>query len=181
MSLVRCHICGCVENTALCYAFEHTKDKQYLCSECDPQIGKWHGKFEKRSADGYYYDERGHIYSSEEIDEDTMELIYNRNFKMIGRYETDCLNCGLCCQTLDPYYNVEIFSEDKVPEDMTEIRKGYMDKTSRYMKLNLDRHCIAYDKSEKKCNIYDIRPIECRQFERNGVLCLKLREKFCKY
>jgi len=87
MSCFRCTKCGCVENTALSYAFEHFKDKQYLCSECDPQIGRWHGRFEKKSADGYYYDERGMIYSPEEVDIEKMELKNNRDFKMIGRYE----------------------------------------------------------------------------------------------
>ena len=49
MSLFKCEKCGCVENTALStYWFSEKK----LCSECDPRIGKWHGRFKKRKWDG---------------------------------------------------------------------------------------------------------------------------------
>ncbi len=55
MPLFKCDQCGCVENTA-CSGFWHrewdqrdgTGDGRALCSECDPQIGKWHARFEKR-------------------------------------------------------------------------------------------------------------------------------------
>lgn len=51
MPLFKCDQCGCVENTALClYWWRKAHDKPLLCSECDPDIGKWHGQFEKRSA-----------------------------------------------------------------------------------------------------------------------------------
>lgn len=55
MSLFACTGCGCVENTALCgYWFKG--DKPALCSECDPDIGKWHGVFPKVDAvaEGYH-------------------------------------------------------------------------------------------------------------------------------
>jgi hypothetical protein len=48
MSKFRCSKCGCAENTALCHYWEqHYNKKPELCSECDPQIGKWHGFFPK--------------------------------------------------------------------------------------------------------------------------------------
>jgi hypothetical protein len=55
----------------------------FLCSEC--ATGKWHNRFPKQSADGYYIDNQGFIYSPDEIDTETMEWTYNRNFKMIGK------------------------------------------------------------------------------------------------
>lgn len=66
MSLYRCEQCGCVENTALAnYWIRHDReDKRPLCSECDPDIGQWHGKFEKRSAIGMLVDQEGHLWSS---------------------------------------------------------------------------------------------------------------------
>jgi len=55
MSLFRCVQCGCVENTATS-RFWFRGDGPALCSECDPQIGRWHGIFEKVDADeaGYH-------------------------------------------------------------------------------------------------------------------------------
>lgn len=39
-----------------------------MCSECDPGIGKWHGKFEKKAAAGYLVDQSGHLWSRGEVD-----------------------------------------------------------------------------------------------------------------
>jgi hypothetical protein len=50
MSLFKCSGCGCVENTALS-GFWFKGDKPPLCSECDPEIGQWHGLFPKEDAD----------------------------------------------------------------------------------------------------------------------------------
>lgn len=54
MSLFVCEECGCIENTALCgFWLRKTKDGsgRALCSECDPQTGKWHGRFPKDQYD----------------------------------------------------------------------------------------------------------------------------------
>ena len=51
MSLFQCGKCGCVENTALSHwAWNKFMEKMEieLCSECDPQIGKWHNQFPKK-------------------------------------------------------------------------------------------------------------------------------------
>lgn len=49
MPLYECSKCGAIDNTALTNFWVdrlHLK-KPPLCSECDPDIGKWHGKFQK--------------------------------------------------------------------------------------------------------------------------------------
>ena len=62
MPLFKCEECGCVENTALCWYWPRQAKKQsLLCSECDPDIGKWHGMFEKRTADGYATNQYGFL------------------------------------------------------------------------------------------------------------------------
>ena len=52
MPLFECSKCHCVENTALSnYAWNHLHDGlPPLCSECDPEIGKWHGQFTNERA-----------------------------------------------------------------------------------------------------------------------------------
>jgi hypothetical protein len=46
-------------------------DDKPLCSECDPKIGKWHGKFDKRSAVGMLLDCHDNIHSVEYVNSDT--------------------------------------------------------------------------------------------------------------
>jgi hypothetical protein len=46
MPLFECEKCGTVDNTALTnFWMAQRDDKPKLCSECDPEIGKWHGRF----------------------------------------------------------------------------------------------------------------------------------------
>lgn len=56
MSLFKCDQCGCVENTASSrFWFRNFPNSglngRALCSECDPEIGKWHGRFPRQNAD----------------------------------------------------------------------------------------------------------------------------------
>jgi len=65
MGLYMCEECGCVENTALgnFWIKSLTKDKKALCTECDPSVGRWHGRFPKRPADGMLLADNGMLYS----------------------------------------------------------------------------------------------------------------------
>lgn len=48
MSLFECEACGVVENTACCnYHWRKMKSQPLLCSQCDPDIKKWHDVFER--------------------------------------------------------------------------------------------------------------------------------------
>lgn len=60
MSLFVCSKCGCIENTALCLYWTQLREKEKLCSECDPKIGIWHGIFKKEK-----YNEQEWEYHSE--------------------------------------------------------------------------------------------------------------------
>lgn len=52
MPLFVCEKCKCIENTALCdYWSALVEGTPKLCSECDPEIGEWHGVFEKEVAE----------------------------------------------------------------------------------------------------------------------------------
>jgi hypothetical protein len=55
MPLFECSRCHCVENTALSnyWTDVHLEKKPALCSECDPQIGKWHGAFPRTPVADY--------------------------------------------------------------------------------------------------------------------------------
>lgn len=71
MPLFKCTGCGCVENTALAnywWKVQH-EGKSALCSECDPEIGKWHDRFPKvqASAHGYKLGADGFLYKPSEM------------------------------------------------------------------------------------------------------------------
>lgn len=54
MPLYECEQCHCVENTALTNFWEAYMERTAkLCSECDPRIGRWHGRFPKQPASEY--------------------------------------------------------------------------------------------------------------------------------
>ncbi len=58
MSLFVCSKCQSIENTALC---SYWMSEEKLCSACDPEIKKWHDKFEREKFDDKkweYYDHR---------------------------------------------------------------------------------------------------------------------------
>ena len=84
MSIFRCEKCGCMENTASSnyWSRRHrtAEDGQVLeplsalCSECDPEIGAWHGMFPKRSAKGMVLCSDGFIVSPEEVDSDSFRF-----------------------------------------------------------------------------------------------------------
>lgn len=54
MPLYECTKCGVVENTALTnFWASHLESRPALCSQCDPEIGKWHGRFPKKTVSEY--------------------------------------------------------------------------------------------------------------------------------
>jgi hypothetical protein len=66
VSIFMCKKCHCIENTALCGHWHHYKDGlNFTCSECDPELGKWHGVFPKRKAYGMLVGEDNYLFSVE--------------------------------------------------------------------------------------------------------------------
>lgn len=53
MPIFVCDKCNCIDNTATSNFWDRLANgKELLCSECDPDIGKWHGEFPKKEWDG---------------------------------------------------------------------------------------------------------------------------------
>jgi hypothetical protein len=84
MSIFRCDKCGCIDNTATSnyweqrYPFGGGESKPVLCTECDPEVGKWHGCFDKRSAKGLLLASDGFLYAK-----DDMKTIERMKLKVI--------------------------------------------------------------------------------------------------
>jgi hypothetical protein len=70
MPIFRCSKCGCVENTATSgywWGDREDRSETAMCSQCDPAIGKWHGRFPKQSAKGFILCSDGFLYTKEDV------------------------------------------------------------------------------------------------------------------
>lgn len=65
MPCFECSKCGCIENTATSNYWSRDEAPPF-CSECDPKIGKWHQRFEKKSARGFLLGSDGFLYHKDE-------------------------------------------------------------------------------------------------------------------
>jgi hypothetical protein len=76
-----------MENTALSNYWVRKvvngKKTPPLCTECDPEIGKWHGSFSKRPATGSLLGDDGFLYA----DENVVQLPVH--IKIVGRLKED--------------------------------------------------------------------------------------------
>jgi Fe-S-cluster containining protein len=85
----------------------------------------------------------------------------------------NCEGCGKYCVLSDPYLDVEIFPEDYVNEmPYLLIEKDGI----YYMRRKEKGKCICLD-GNNRCEIYAVRPKECREFNQDNPLCKKLLEK----
>jgi len=81
-----------------------------------------------------------------------------------------CNGCGACCdqQGTSPFMPDEY---DALPDELKWDR-GTSEHDDRY-----DRGlpCLWYDAGTRSCLHYDVRPDVCREFERGGEDCLRMR------
>lgn len=52
MPIFVCDNCNHLENTALSRYWYREKGTPALCSQCDPEIGRWHGRFPRKVWNG---------------------------------------------------------------------------------------------------------------------------------
>ena len=90
MPIFRCTKCGCIENTACSNYWSqvtvHDGEKQEpLCSECDPEIGKWHNNFPKNPADGMVIASDGFLHHPNDIESDNFKFrMKHQGLKVVG-------------------------------------------------------------------------------------------------
>ena len=76
MPLFRCSKCDVVENTGLSgywrqelSAHKNNTEFKPLCTQCDPEIGEWHGEFPREAVGpGWYQNRSGHLWRESELD-----------------------------------------------------------------------------------------------------------------
>jgi len=98
MSIFMCTGCGCIENTACSNYWSRNlkrneKDRDPLCSACDPDINKWHGKFEQRQADLMLVGEDNFLYTEKPNHVDIIGHIHDgKVMKHDYKFKQACIN-----------------------------------------------------------------------------------------
>lgn len=75
-----------------------------------------------------------------------------------------CDNCGLCC------LNTEMILSKKDCETILENGQelqaihdfAFLNEEGFYQLKNIDEHCVFFNIDQKKCEIYEYRPMGCR-------------------
>jgi Fe-S-cluster containining protein len=80
--------------------------------------------------------------------------------------EIDCLSCANCCKTTSP-----IFRDVDIKRIAKSLRTSEKQFIANYLHMDNDGDyvlneapCTFLDWSTNKCNIYDIRPLACREY-----------------
>jgi Fe-S-cluster containining protein len=84
----------------------------------------------------------------------------NSSFQMIHK----CENCGNCCIETEM-----ILSEQDIDliiklgsKKLSKDKFVIVNKDGFFQLKNIEGHCVFFDKTSKKCNIYEYRPKGCR-------------------
>lgn len=84
-----------------------------------------------------------------------------------------CSHCGQCCGMFIPFTNKEIKEIKKY------VKKHHIKPiTDRETPNGFEARCCFYDKVNKKCNIYPVRPYVCRDFMCNHDDWKQRRDKY---
>lgn len=77
----------------------------------------------------------------------------------------DCGQCANCCKTMTPTYTKRDVTRISAHVGMSEKEywKKYLKKDKEGDIINRETPCHFLDK-DNRCKIYDIRPVDCRQF-----------------
>lgn len=77
----------------------------------------------------------------------------------------DCLSCANCCKTTSP-----IFRDIDIKRISKHLRVTEMQFISSYLRMDEDRDYVLKSSpcyflgSDNKCDIYDVRPLACREY-----------------
>ncbi|HPN83930.1 MAG TPA: YkgJ family cysteine cluster protein [Victivallales bacterium] len=86
-------------------------------------------------------------------------------------HEFQCARCGACCS----WHGYVIISEDEADKIAEYLKLDARDFLAKFAKLTSNRkkisikerdngECVFYDKAGKRCEIYHLRPSQCRRF-----------------
>ena len=74
----------------------------------------------------------------------------------------------MCCQA---YSVIPIHPDDAIPDHLME----HDAETGQLGMIRRDGACIAFDRQTRLCTIYKIRPLACREVQRDVCMCRTAR------
>lgn len=85
----------------------------------------------------------------------------------------ECSRCGECCTPFIPITNKEYKKIKEYIEENNIECENQIDGNNVYVR------CCFYNRKERKCNIYKVRPEVCRRFRCNhGLKSIEARKKY---
>lgn len=72
--------------------------------------------------------------------------------------DNQCSRCGDCCGLFVPFTDKELHIIKEY------VKKHNIQPVKRITENGFEARCCFYDKENKKCNIYEVRPFVCRDF-----------------
>ncbi len=92
--------------------------------------------------------------------DDIIHNLHNKEFK-----KRDCLDCANCCKTTSPIFrDIDV---KRIAKHLREKESNFIDKN---LKVDEDNDLVLKTSpcpflgSENKCEIYDVRPLACRDY-----------------
>lgn len=97
-----------------------------------------------------------------------------KNTEIINNYvDGKCSRCGECCTPFIPITNKEYKTIKKYIKENNIQCENQVDGNDVYIK------CCFYNRKERKCNIYEVRPEVCRRFKCcNSMQQINARKKY---
>lgn len=99
MPIYRCEKCGICENTATSdyWSRKYPSDdsgntlpsQSALCSQCDPEIGKWHGFFKRMSAKGFFLCSDGFLVHKDELETEDFKRRVKEGLRVVREITED--------------------------------------------------------------------------------------------
>jgi Fe-S-cluster containining protein len=79
--------------------------------------------------------------------------------------EIDCLTCGNCCKKMTPTFTEKDLIRISAHFNQTpqEFKKQWLRKSGKDW-VNVKQPCQFLNKTDNKCSIYEIRPVDCAGF-----------------
>lgn len=90
------------------------------------------------------------------------DVLSKDNKVMDYTFQGQCSNCGNCCNDVLPLTNGDI---NRIKQYIKKNNIKPINHALRILSIrNIDVMCPFRNEEEKKCNIYEVRPLVCKRF-----------------
>lgn len=102
-------------------------------------------------------------------DENLEDIVHNNTIN------NQCSRCGECCGLFIP------FTKKELEKIIKYVKENNIQPMNRLTETTFEARCCFYDKENKKCLIYEVRPWVCKNFKCSHKDWKSRRDKYEKY